>query len=75
MLSTEKNVIPGSDFYVYTPSAMASGIFLYPMSTGYFRYRPGYRLRRSSFDSFLIMYMKKGSCQRKIGRASRRERV
>lgn len=63
MLSTEKNVIPGSDFYVYTPSAMASGIFLYPMSTGYFRYRPGYRLRRSSFDSFLIMYMKKGSCE------------
>lgn len=63
MLSTEKNVIHGSDFYVHTPSALASDTFLYPVSTGYFRYQPNYSLRRSSYDSFLIMYMKKGSCE------------
>lgn len=63
MLSTEQGVIPGSDFYIHTPSAQASAMFLYPVSTGYFRYLPGYCLRRSSYDSFLIMYMQKGSCE------------
>ena len=48
MLSTEQGVIPGSDFYIHTPSAQASAMFLYPVSTGYFRYLPGYCLRRSS---------------------------
>ncbi|MFQ9702687.1 MAG: hypothetical protein ACLR0U_11435 [Enterocloster clostridioformis] len=53
-------VIPGSDFYIHTPSAQASAMFLYPVSTGYFRYLPGYCLRRSSYDSFLIMYHAEG---------------
>ena len=42
-------------------------MFLYPVSTGYFRYLPGYCLRRSSYDSFLIMYMQKGSCEIETG--------
>lgn len=67
MLSIEKGVIPGSDYYVYTPSAQASAMFLYPVSTGYFRYLPGYCLRRASFDSFLIMYMRRGSCEVETG--------
>lgn len=67
MLSTEQGVIPGSDFYIHTPSAQASAMFLYPVSTGYFRYLPGYCLRRSSYDSFLIMYMQKGSCEIETG--------
>lgn len=62
MLSTEKYIREGSDFYVYTPGAMAKGLFLYPMIIGYFRYLPGYWIRRQSFDSFLIMYIRKGSC-------------
>lgn len=63
MLSTEQGVIHGSDYYIYTPSSQATAMFLYPISTGYFRYLPGYCLRRSSYDSFLIMYMRKGSCE------------
>lgn len=70
MLSTEQGVIPGSDFYIHTPSAQASAMFLYPVSTGYFRYLPGYCLRRSSYDSFLIMYMQKGSCEIETGGGS-----
>lgn len=66
MLSTERGIIPGSDYYVYTPSTQATAMFLYPISTGYFRYLPGYCLRRASFDSFLIMYMRKGSCEIEI---------
>ena len=66
MLSTESGVIPGSDYYVYTPSTQAESLFLYPINVGYFRYRPGYCLRRDSYDSFLIMYMRKGGCEVEI---------
>ena len=67
MLSTEQGVIHGSEYYIYTPSSQATAMFLYPISTGYFRYLPGYCLRRSSYDSFLIMYMRKGSCEIESG--------
>ena len=66
MLSTESGVIPGSDYYIYTPSTQAESLFLYPINVGYFRYRPGYCLRRDSYDSFLIMYMRKGGCEIEI---------
>lgn len=62
MLSKEQGVIRGSDYYIYTPSTQAQSLFLYPLITGYFRYLPGYCLRRTSLDSFLIMYIKRGSC-------------
>lgn len=63
MLSTEPGIVPGSDYFIYTPSTQAKSLFLYPFITGCFRYEPGYCLRRSSFDSFLIMYIKKGRCE------------
>lgn len=62
MLSTENKIVPGSDYYIYTPSAQARKLFLYPLIVGYFRYLPGYSIRRASLDSFLIMYIKKGEC-------------
>lgn len=63
MLSTEALVAPGSDYYIYTPSAQAQGLFLYPLIVGHFQYLPGYCLRRTSLDSFLIMYVIRGGCQ------------
>lgn len=60
MVSTEKYIQPGSDFYVYTAGALAQKLFLYPMIVGNFHYMPGYRIRRLSFDSFLLMYIKRG---------------
>lgn len=66
MLSTESGVIQGSDYYVYTPSTQAESLFLYPINVGFFRYRPRYCLRRDSYDSFLIMYMRKGGCEIEI---------
>ncbi len=62
MLSTEKFVKPNSDFYVYTPSTLAAKLFLYPTIVGHFSYEPGYNLHRDSYDSFLCMYIKNGSC-------------
>lgn len=60
MLSTEHGVLAGSDYYIYTPSSQAENLFLYPVNTGFFRYHPSYRLQRTAYDSFLIMYIRKG---------------
>lgn len=63
MRSTEALVVPGSDYYIYTPSAQAQGLFLYPLIVGHFQYLPGYCLRRASLDSFLIMHVIRGECE------------
>jgi len=60
MKSCENLISPKSDYYIYTPSRQASGMFLYPLQCGLFTYLPGYFLKRDSFDSFLLMYVKKG---------------
>ena len=62
MLSTENGVAPGSDYYIYTPSTLARELFFYPLITGCFKYLPGYGIRRNSFDSYLLMYIRKGRC-------------
>ena len=62
MISTEKGILPGSDYYVYTPSAQAQSLFLYPLIVGNFCYSADYSLRRTAFNNFLLMYIKKGEC-------------
>lgn len=62
MISYETHVLPNSDYYVYTPSTLAQKLFFYPICTGSFRYESGYRLARDSYDSFLLMYILKGTC-------------
>lgn len=63
MRSQELHVSSQSDYYVYAPSALARKLYLYPVSVGHFFYEPGYQISRSRFDSFLIMYLEKGSCE------------
>lgn len=60
MKSAERKVAPISDYYIFSPSKTAQEIFLYPLQCGVFTYEPGYALKRSSFDSFLLMYIQKG---------------
>lgn len=62
MRSQELKVSPSSDYYVYAPSILAKKLYLYPLSVGYFIYEADYHISRNSFDSFLIMYISKGSC-------------
>ena len=62
MYSTEKLINPKSDYYVSTPSSTAQDLYLYPTIVGHFKYEKGYYLYRESFDSFLCIYIKKGSC-------------
>jgi AraC family transcriptional regulator len=49
-----------SDYYAYSPSAIAQKMFFYPVCAGQFCYLPGYSIRRTSFDSFLLMYVSRG---------------
>ena len=61
MRTIERKVSPESDYYLYTPSKTAEKLFFYPTQCGSFVYEPGYRLKRSAFDSFLLMYIQKGA--------------
>ncbi len=61
MLSTEKGVAPGSDYYVYTPSITAHELLFYPMILGRFTYEPGYHLHRKNFGNFLLMLVEDGT--------------
>lgn len=70
MRSTEFKVSPQSDYYIYTPSALARKLYLYPLLAGYFIYEPGYFIERNHFDNFLIMYISKGICTVSAGSKS-----
>lgn len=60
MRSQEEFVASDSRYYIYSPSKNALEMFLYPLQCGRFLYEPGYHLVRESFDSFLLMYIRKG---------------
>ncbi len=60
MHSSERFVLPDSDFYIYEPSTLAREVYLYPLSAGHFRYSAGYRNQRRSFDSFELFYVEQG---------------
>ncbi|MDO5702318.1 MAG: AraC family transcriptional regulator [Lachnospiraceae bacterium] len=62
MLSTEKHVKKGSDYYFYTPSVAAAELMLYPTIIGRFTWEPGYVIHRTHLDSFLLMLIEDGSC-------------
>lgn len=62
MRSTEANISELSDYYVYTPSALARRLYLYLICVGHFYYEPGYELARTHYNSFLLMYILKGTC-------------
>lgn len=51
-----------SDYYIYTPSLLAKKLYLYPLSIGHYLYNANYILERNKFDSFLLIYIVKGSC-------------
>ncbi len=61
MLSKEPFIRNDSNYFVYSPSKNAMEMFLYPLQCGQFTYLPGYRLVREAFDSFLFMYIQKGT--------------
>ncbi len=67
MISCEKNVINSSPIYIHTPSSIAKKTFIYLLRTGHFYYAPGYYLKRSSFDSYEIIYVVDGIFEINVG--------
>lgn len=57
MRSFGEHITPDSDYYVYTPGALAQKLFFYPICVGHFIYEPGYFLQRNRYDSFLLMFI------------------
>jgi len=62
MHSKEHGITKDSQYFLYVPSTVATRVYLYPVISGIFRYEPGYYLRRSNFDNYLLMYINKGRC-------------
>lgn len=61
MIPTDPLISSKSEYYFYFPSVTARETFFYSICAGHFIYRPGYLIRRSSYDSFLLMYIQDGS--------------
>lgn len=60
---------PDSEVFFYTPGDQARRTFFYPLCAGHYYCDSSYQVQRSSYDSYLIMYIKKGAgyldCQNK----------
>ncbi len=58
-----------SEFFVSSPSLETRRDYLYPLRAGTFLYEAGYALERASFDSFLVLYVKRGELHLRYGDA------
>lgn len=56
-------ISPLSEYEIHSPSSLARKLYLYPLYSGYYKYGPGYFITRTSYDSFLLMYLTKGTCE------------
>lgn len=63
MQTQEAKISPRSSYYIYSPGLPARKLYLYPLSIGHFYYEPGYFIQRSHFDSYLVLYVARGTCQ------------
>lgn len=61
MKSCEQLLDCKSNYYMSLPSKTAQTMFFYPLCVGHFFYKPGYSLQRESYDSFLLLYIEKGT--------------
>lgn len=57
----DQGVLPNSDLYFHTHSPQAKNMYFYPLCTGHYFCDEKYVVDRQSYDSFLVMYICKGS--------------
>jgi len=53
-------VLPGSQIFFHNPSKESKSTFFYPLCIGQFLCDNTYKVSRSSFDSFLVLFVLKG---------------
>jgi len=63
MRSLEQHVAPTSEYFNFTPSALARENLLHVLCAGDFQYEAGYTLRRVSFDGLLMEIILDGEVQ------------
>ena len=63
MYTNEPLIKSGCQYFFNTPSGNVKNLFFYPTIIGDFTYLPGYIKQRSSFDSFLLMFVESGSLE------------
>jgi len=61
MYTIEKGVLKNSDIYFHTPSNIARSLFFFIICAGEFFCDGNYRVERETYNSFLIMYIRKGN--------------
>lgn len=52
---------PTSEVFFYTPGDQAKRTFFYPLCAGHYFCDSTYQVQRNNYDSFLLIYVKKGS--------------
>lgn len=67
MKPREAGLSADSEYFNHSPSVAARQSLLYPLCVGRFGYRPGYALRRTAFDSFLLEIVQEGSADFSCG--------
>ena len=53
--------LPQSQVFFYTPSDQTKRTFFYPLCTGHYYCDSTYLVQRNNYDSFLLIYIKKGA--------------
>jgi len=61
MYKEEKGVLKNSQTFFHTPSNMAKNMFFYLKVVGHFFCTTDYKVERSDYSNFLLMYIKKGT--------------
>lgn len=61
MYTIEIGVLPGSNISFYTPSPLSKSLFFYPIAMGYFICDESYRVSRKEYQSYLLLYVMKGT--------------
>lgn len=56
-----RGILPQSQLYLYDTPEQERRMFLYPLCVGHYECGPDYIVNRSSFDSFLLLYIKRGT--------------
>lgn len=56
-----RGILPQSQIYLYETSEQKKRMFLYPLCVGHYECSGDYIVNRSNFDSFLLLYVKRGT--------------
>lgn len=71
MRPPDPGLLPSSQIYLHDASERARGMYLYALCAGRYDCEPSYVVRRASFDSHLLLYVRRGTAYYVDDRARR----